>query len=109
MAQLSVLLGGHPFLARLTFYRIVAEDMSFKQLHDHAAETGGPFGDHLQSRLYWLQTQDLLGPMRRIATLPARLDDQTYERLRSAGLACRKDGMVTPTNELYRRFFATIE
>jgi hypothetical protein len=108
--DLYELLGGHPFLTRLAFYRLLAEgDLSFDALYRTAAEPYGPFGDHLRALLVLLQQQEgLLAAMRQVIAEGSVPDDDLYYRLHSAGLVDRDNRRVKPSNLLYGRFFSEL-
>jgi phage FluMu protein gp41 len=105
--QLYELLSGQPYLTRLAFYRLISsEDFSFESLMAHSANSDGPFGEHLRSRLFLLQQQgDMLGVMRRVITKSAELDHDAFYRLHAAGLVQRRGKETVPSNLLYARFF----
>src|ERR1044071_9678546 len=46
--QLFELLGGHPYLTRRALYLVASQSISPQELFAHAADDGGPFGDHLR-------------------------------------------------------------
>jgi len=109
--SLFKLLAGQPYLTRLALYCIVGPAaMSMEDLRLKASSSEGPFGDHLKALLFKLQRQPgLLEALRqaiRKGTLP---DDQTYYRLRGAGLVIRDDGRIRPANKLYARFFSEVQ
>ncbi|MFN2200651.1 MAG: AAA-like domain-containing protein, partial [Caldilineaceae bacterium] len=104
------LLAGQPYLTRLALYYIVGPPaMSFADLTAQATSSEGPFGDHLKALLFKLERYpgllDALRQAIREGTLP---DDQTYYRLRGAGLLTRDDSRIRPTNMLYARFFGEV-
>ena len=56
--RMFALIAGHPYLTRLAFYRLTAGPaLSPESLFAKAANSNGPFGDHLRSRLFLLQRQ----------------------------------------------------
>jgi hypothetical protein len=83
--------------------------MNLRDLRAQAGSSEGPFGDHLKALLFKLQRQpgllDALRQAIRRGTLP---DDQTYYRLRGAGLVTRDNNRIRPANELYARFFSEV-
>ncbi len=105
--QLYDLLHGHPYLTRLSYYRMTAIDkISFADLIDGAAAERGPFGDHLRSLLVKLHDRpDLLAAMKQVifSSDPVELD--LYYRLYGAGLVRREGDRVRPANALYARYF----
>ena len=105
--QLCELLGGHPFLTRLAFYRMVGPAaISFNELIDRAHSIDGPFSDHLRYLLMLLQQQPgLPAAMRQLIAHGTLTDQDTYFRLHGAGLARMKKNRVVPANLLYARFF----
>jgi hypothetical protein len=105
--QLYELLSGQPFLTRLAFYRLISSaDLSFENLMADSANSDGPFGEHLRSRLFLLQQQgDMLGVMKRVITKSVELDHDAFYRLHAAGLVQRRGKETVPSNLLYARFF----
>jgi hypothetical protein len=104
------LLAGQPYLTRLALYYIVGSPaMSFSDLMAHATTSEGPFGDHLKALLLKLEYHpgllDALQRAIRNGTLP---DEETYYRLRGAGLVTRDDSRIGPANMLYARFFSEV-
>jgi hypothetical protein len=105
------LLAGQPYLTRLAFYCVAGPPaMTWPQISDQAASSEGPFGDHLKALLLKLEGHPgLLEALRqaiRHGTLP---DEDTYYRLRGAGLVIRRDGRIRPANSLYARFFGALK
>jgi hypothetical protein len=105
--DLSELVGGHPFLSRLAFYRIATgQSASFDELYDTASTHEGPFGDHLRSMLMLLGGRNgLVAAMQQAIANGSVRDEETYYRLHGAGLAKRDGRRVVPSNTLYARFF----
>jgi hypothetical protein len=108
--DLYELLGGHPFLTRLAFYRVATgQSSSFGDLSETAAEPEGPFGDHLRALLVLLQQQDgLLSAMRQVVVHGSLAKEEIYYRLHGAGLVERQGRRVRPSNLLYARFFRSL-
>jgi hypothetical protein len=104
------LLAGHPYLTRLALYCIVGPlEMSFADLAAQATSSEGPFGDHLKALLFKLECHpgllDALCQAIRKGTLP---NEDTYYRLRGAGLVTRDDSYIRPANMLYEQFFSEV-
>lgn len=83
--------------------------MSWPDLIAQAASSEGCFGDHLKALLFKLERSPrLLAALRqalRYGTVP---DEETYYRLRGAGLVVRDNGRAKPANLLYARFFGDL-
>jgi hypothetical protein len=105
--EVHKLVGGQPYLSRLTFYRLGTEPhLTFSELGDRAADPEGPFGEHLRSLLLRLQERPgLLDAIRQAVRHGTTPDDDTYHRLYRVGLVRREGNRVVPTNLLYARFF----
>ncbi len=108
--QLYGLLGGHPYLSRLAFYRLVAPDaIGFDELLDAAAQEDGPFGDHLRARLTKVcRKPELLAGMRQVIAHGTCADLDTYHRLHGAGLVRREGNRINPANLLYAKYFRAV-
>jgi AAA-like domain/TIR domain len=109
--QLYDLLAGQPYLTRLAFYRLVSSlEVSFDGLMAQAADSDGPFGEHLRSRSFLLQQQrDMLTAMQTVITRNAELDRDAFYRLHAAGLVDRRGKDAVPANLLYARFFKHLQ
>lgn len=107
--QIYDLLGGHPFLTRLAFYRIIAPgSVGVSYIVQHAAEIDGPFGDHLRAwHLKLCNQPKLLGGIKQIIN-NGTADEETFYRLYGSGLVRRKGGRICPSNMLYHYFFKNI-
>ncbi len=108
--QLYRLLGGHPFLTRLAYFRLLVDPaISFDELDERADDISGPFGDHLRAKLSWLgRDNELLGAFKQVITNRTVPNEDTYLRLRGAGLVVRQNGETVPANILYARFFKQV-
>jgi hypothetical protein len=118
--QLEDLLGGHPFLTRLAFYRLTGrDDLDFAGLMRAAADEDGPFGDHLLNlRLKVGQRKELLkelrdfvkGLQRKAPTKKPSLSKEAQERLRASGIIrvirTRNGAHVEMANRLYEAYFS---
>jgi hypothetical protein len=104
------LLGGHPFLTRLAFYRAGTGQVStVAELEAKAAEPDGPFGDHLRAMLVLLQEREgLLSALRQVVARASTPNDDSFYRLHGVGLVRRQDGKIKPANMLYARFFKSL-
>ncbi len=105
------LLAGQPYLTRLALYCVAGPPAtSWEQISAVAASSEGPFGDHLKALLLKLEGQPgLLDAFRQAIRHGTLRDDDTYYRLRGAGLVTRRDGRILPANKLYARFFGELE
>jgi AAA domain-containing protein len=67
LQELMLLLSGQPFLVRRVLYLIASGQMSAADLFTHAADDGGPFGDHLRYHFFRLHDrEDLLQGLRQV-------------------------------------------
>jgi hypothetical protein len=108
--RLYQLLGGHPYLTPLAFYRLVHEQWTFDGLCEEAAREDGPFGDHLRSRLDRVYAAALAPALRGIVlngALPGN-DRRLFYRLEASGLVRGDRGRFLPANEVYGRFFKAV-
>jgi len=108
--RLFELVSGHPYLTRLAFYRVVANpDIGFADLMHDAADSEGPFGDHLRAKLMQLQQQgELMDAMGQVVTLGKAPSHLAYSKLHGAGLVISDSGRDVPANLLYARFFKDV-
>jgi hypothetical protein len=105
--RLHQLLGGHPYLTRLAYFRLLVDPrMPFDDLDEKADDISGPFGEHLRAKLFWLgRKKELLGAFKQVINNQTVPNEDTYLRFRGAGLAVREGGKTLPSNLLYARFF----
>jgi hypothetical protein len=106
------LLGGHPFLTRLAYYRMTRPNPpSFDELMQDAARLDGPFGDHLralQVKLRANTSQDLLAALQQVIRHGTVPNDDAMARLLGAGLIRSEGDRFIPANRLYARFFGNL-
>jgi hypothetical protein len=105
--KLLDLTGGQPYLTRLAFYRLrPGSGMTFVDLHEHASDDDGPFGEHLRARLSQLSRRpELSKAMARLVSSGTQMDAALFHRLSAAGLARRQgDGKIVAANEMYKNF-----
>ena len=108
--QLHGLLGGHPYLTCLAYFRLLVDPgMSFDELDETAADITGPFGEHLRAKLSWLGRKErLLDALKQVIANRTVPGEDAYLRLRGAGLVARHNGRTVPANLLYARFFRQV-
>lgn len=104
--QLMRLLNGHPYLTRRALYLIATDRLSVADLFAKATDDLGPFGDHLRYHLFRMHAKDELIKGMCSAMLRNTCDDEdTFFRLRGAGLVKRAGQAVEPRCRLYADFF----
>jgi class 3 adenylate cyclase len=107
--QLMAMVGGHPYLVRLTLYHIRYRGMTMEQVLQQAATEAGLYGDHLRRHLWNLQQDpDLAAAMKQVvcATEPVRLESMQEFKLHSMGLVHLQGNKVIPRCNLYRLYFS---
>jgi hypothetical protein len=108
--RLYALLGGHPYLTPLAFYRLIYEELDFQAMVADAHKESGPFGDHLRSKLDRLNGAKLLPAMRSVVydrRIP-NADRMLFYRLEAIGLVVAQELQINASNELYERFFRAV-
>lgn len=107
VGQLMTLINGHPFLTRLSLYLLVTGKISdFETVLAQATEDTGPFGDHLRYYLLRvLQKPELKQALVRICRDHTHEENQTFYRLKGAGLIKKQAKEVVLRNQLYDRYF----
>lgn len=105
------LLGGHPYLTRFTYNRVLAGSFHLPLAPHIACDPHGPFGDHLRQMLRKLSPrQDLLAALQRIIHgNGSAVEPELVYRLRSVGLVRIDNGTPRPANLLYKMFFRTVQ
>jgi AAA-like domain/TIR domain len=100
------LLDGHPYLTRLAFYQLVSQEHDLEWVLNHATDRGGPFADHLNSRLFQLSQQPrLLESMLKVIKDGEVIEEDHFHRLKGAGLIRGEGKWIRPSNRLYAEFF----
>lgn len=103
--RLSRLIGGHPFLARITFNTLLESGQGFAQFEANALEESGPYGDHLQRLLISVtRSPAVVETLQQVLRGAPRHPDHFF-RLRSAGVLAGTDATdATFRCELYQAF-----
>lgn len=102
-------LGGHPYLTRLAYNRVLAGALQLPIDPRSARDPHGPFGDHLRAVLSKLSaTPELLDALQQIIRERSAAPDLVH-RLRSAGLVRTDGGTIRPSNLLYTTFFRAVK
>jgi len=106
--RLMVLVGGHPYLVRLSLYHIARQDITLDEALKTGATDSGLYGDHLRRHLWHLQKHpELLAAMQEsaIAPHPVRLESAQAFKLYSMGLVQLQGNEVMPRCDLYQQYF----
>lgn len=107
--RLMLLLNGHPHLTHLAFYALTGPNsISFPALLQTASFTNGPFSAHLRAlefRLIDDAGQGLIRSMKQVVNDGRVSRKGDSYRLHAAGLICLDGTRLSPSNELYARFF----
>ncbi len=102
-------IGGHPFLVRLSLYNIARGDVSLEELLRSAATEEGCFRDHLRWQSWYLQQNpELATAFQQVlnANTPVRLDNTALFKLRSLGLVNLEGNEAVLRCNLYRQYFS---
>jgi hypothetical protein len=104
---LMALVGGHPFLVRQALYCLARDHWSLAELKRRAGESDGPFGDHLKRYVLSLcQDQPLRDAFKSVLDAKGLLDENHFQRLKSAGLICGAErAEAAPRCQLYADYF----
>jgi hypothetical protein len=108
LQPLLELVGGHPHLVQLALYWLRQRDVSPTQLLAEAATQAGIYRDHLLRHLGILnQNPELWLAYQQVVQEPegVQLEAIATYRLESMGLVQVNGNRVTPSCELYRRYF----
>ena len=106
--QLMQFLGGHPYLLRLALYEIARKRLSLQELLQVAPTDDGLYGHYLRRYYLNLKCDDkLVATLRQVvsANSPIQVGTEESFRLRSMGLVKYQGNAITPSCELYRRYF----
>ena len=108
VGKLMELVGGHPYLVRLTMYRIARQDVTLEQLVEEGATEAGIYSDHLRRHLWNLEKYpELIVAMREVVadSIPVRLPSVQAFKLNSMGLVKLQGNNCTPRCKLYQEYF----
>ncbi len=108
VAALRGMIGGHPYLTRVSMYYVARGEMSLDNLLAKAASEQGLFADHLKRHLWTLERHPALGQaMKKAAASPGplRLRSEDAFKLQSMGLIHLEGNDIRPSCDLYRKYF----
>ncbi len=106
--QLMEMLGGHPHLLRVAFYKMAREKMSLKQILEDAPKDTGIYGDYLRLHLWNLEKYpELAQAVRQVldADQMIELKSKLAFDLNSMGLVHLHGNKVEIRKKLYREYF----
>jgi hypothetical protein len=109
LLPLYAMIGGHPYLANLTFYHLCHCDLSLEELLEYATHPTGIYGHHLRGHLATLHSDSHLAEkMQQVVNSneAVQLDALTAYKLESMGLIQLEANWAKPRCELYRRYFS---
>jgi|SRR5579864_450943 len=105
---LRTMIGGHPYLSRVSMYYIGRGEMTLDNLLATAASEQGLFADHLKRHLWTLERHPALAQaMKKAAAAPQplRIPSEEGFKLQSMGLIHLEGNDITPRCDLYRKYF----
>lgn len=108
LAQLMQLIGGHPYLVRLTLYHLARQEVTIEELITTVATDTGIYSDHLHRHLRNLQQRpELKIAFSRVlsTTESVELDQVQAFKLKRMGLINLQGNRVTISCDLYRQYF----
>ena len=106
--QLMALLGGHPYLLRIAFYRLCQEEMELGEILRTAPTFTGIYGEHLQSCWTTIQAEPrLVTTLRQILLNEDNIqaDPTAIHKLKRMGLVKMENDRAIASCELYRLYF----
>ena len=108
LEELMQLLGGHPFLVRLTLYHLALKNLTWEKLLQTAATETGIYRRHLHQLLGYLQEDiELMRAYEQVikSAESVELEQMLAFKLHSIGLISLQGNSVVPSCELYRQYF----
>ncbi len=108
IASLIEMIGGYPYLARLAFYVLSTEKLTFEQLLAQAPTSSGIYRNHLQGHLVTLKKYPELAKAYKqvvASDRPVRISTIDAYKLESIGLVKPIRNEVEPSCKLYRLYF----
>lgn len=109
VAQLTDMVGGHPYLVRVALYHIAHGETTLEQLLKQAPTGAGVYARHLLRHWESLkQTPKLTEVMKKVArsSTPVQVDPTHAHSLDSLGLIEYQGNGVIPSCNLYRQYFS---
>lgn len=106
--KLMEMVGGHPHLLRVAFYKMVREKMSLKQILEDAPKDTGIYADYLRLHLWNLEKYPELAQAFRTvlkSEQPLELKSKLAFDLNSMGLVYLQGNQVEIQKNLYREYF----
>lgn len=106
--KLMNLVGGHPYLVRLTMYHIARQDVTLEQVLAQGATEAGIYSDHLRRHLWNLEKYpELLTAMKEVVSIEGgvRLRAEQAFKLNSMGLLKLDGNNCTAKCNLYAQYF----
>ncbi len=108
LEELQQLVGGHPYLIRLTLYHLARNEVTWSELMANAASETGLYRDHLRGQWWHLHQRPELVP-----AFAAIVNSETGVpveatigfKLHSLGLISLQGSVARVRCELYRRYF----
>ncbi|MFW9265568.1 AAA-like domain-containing protein, partial [Nostoc sp. CALU 546] len=107
--KLMMLVGGHPFLVRLTLYNIANRNVTLTQILQNPTSSSSIYADHLHRQsLILTQQPELANAMKDVViNNPAKLPTVTKFKLHSVGLVKLQGDSVLPRCNLYSQYLQT--
>jgi transcriptional regulator with XRE-family HTH domain len=104
--KLMMLVGGHPFLVRLTLYNIANKNVTLTQILQNPTSSSSIYADHLHRQsLILTQQPELANAMKDVViNNPAKLTTVTKFKLHSVGLVKLQGDSVLPRCNLYSQY-----
>lgn len=107
--ELMNLVGGHPFLVRLTLYHIANKNVTLTQILQNPTSSSSIYADHLRRQsLILTQQPELADAMKDVVTNNyVQLSTVTKFKLQSIGLVKLQEDIVVSRCNLYRQYLQT--
>ncbi|MDY6806671.1 MAG: AAA-like domain-containing protein [Cyanobacteriota bacterium] len=108
LEDLRALIGGHPYLVRLAFYRLARGDMSLEMLLENAATDAGIYQEHLLRHFDILNRNSALKASFKqviVSEEAVQIDSLQSRKLYSMGAIVKQGNLVMPRCPLYRQYF----
>jgi len=101
------LVGGHPYLVRVTLYHAAQPEANLNQMLKEASTEAGIYRDHLHRHLRNLESHsDLFNAMKQIVmSQPVQLPSEQVFKLNSMGLVKVQENHAVVRCELYHQYF----
>ena len=108
--NLKAMIGGHPYLVRLTMYHLSHQEKTLEEILHEASINNGIYNDYLKRLFEIVHKFNLTEDIRKVisSSSPVTLEPTAVFQLYSIGLVNKRDNKVQSRCYLYQKYFREI-